>query len=264
MMKPDRISNKHIAIIYAVCMCAMVVLTTMADSIWVTIAVIVVMILLSVILVLALNKLDASAKKKADLELLNQLSMQEEQLVKYRTAVVNTLNTWDKRPVLTMDKPVSEDLGRVAAFLDTFVTEEQKKEYAYFYKRLYAAIASQDNLKAFRDNHVRPLLERLRTSEMPLSDADSHAYLVEIFRISMLAIDLADISEPSINNRPEQLLSIDLIKNTKSYDDICREAIEITDNPLKTPIWVRALKKVAQNCNIQDEEILYSGYVIKK
>ena len=74
MMKPDRISNKHIAIIYAVCMCAMVVLTTMADSIWVTIAVIVVMILLSVILVLALNKLDASAKKKADLELLNQLN----------------------------------------------------------------------------------------------------------------------------------------------------------------------------------------------
>lgn len=265
MIGSGKIDARYIVYAYAILMTVLASAIVFVDMMAVRLLLLLLIAFFGILVFVYFSRMHKPVDNHDEIIRLNaELANNKEQITIYETALTNALHKFDKLPALTMNKPLAEDLKAVIDFLEEFVPDEDKKNYTFFYRRLNSAVNVYDDIKAFRDNHVRPFMERLRTCEMPLSADDAHAFLVELFRLSMMGIDLADICEPSINNRPEQSLSIEIIRQTKSYDDAVHEALLITDNPMKTPAWARALKTVAKSCNVQNDGILFSGYVIEK
>lgn len=265
MIVSGKTDARYIVYAYAILMTVLASAMVFIDMTVVRLLLLLLIVFSGILVFVYLSRMHKPVDNHDEISRLNaEITKNKEQITIYETALTNALHKFDRLPALTMDKPLAEDVKAVIDFLEEFVPDEDKKKYTFFYRRLNSAVNVYGDIKAFRDNHVRPFMERLRTCEMPLSEDDAHAFLVELLRLSMLGIDLADIYEPSINNRPEQSLSIEIIRQSKSYDDAVREALPITDNPMKTPVWARALKTVAKSCNVQDDEIIFSGYVIEK
>lgn len=112
----------------------------------------------------------------------------------------------------------------------------------------------------FRNNVVVPYLTNLKNVEMPLNAQDKQAIIDATVDLAMLAIDVADAGDWSINNRVEQKLNLDVVAQKKTKAEAYDEAIIITDNPAVTPKWIRALSSSVKEVVSDSCMIIYSGY----
>lgn len=112
----------------------------------------------------------------------------------------------------------------------------------------------------FRNNVVVPYLTTLKNVDMPLNAQDKQTIIDATIDLAMLAIDVADAGDWSINNRVEQKLNLDVVAQKKTKSEAYNEAIIITDNPAVTPKWIRALSASLKEIVSDSCMIIYSGY----
>lgn len=119
---------------------------------------------------------------------------------------------------------------------------------------------SETYLKGFNENYVQPFLAYLRSIEMPITDNDRQKTIDATINIAMLAIDIADCYDWTINNRNEQRINCALATKDITPEEASRLAIQITDNPELTPRWIRALSTTLSPVISKDSGIILSGY----
>ena len=118
-------------------------------------------------------------------------------------------------------------------------------------------------LSKYESNFVQPFFAALRSIEMPLSEADRQSIVDQVVDLAMLSMDMADCYNWTINNRQEQKINCDRITMGISLEEAEVRAIAITDNPLSTPKWVRALSKALAPILSEHGKTIYSGYKIE-
>ncbi|MCQ2148130.1 MAG: hypothetical protein MJZ16_11540 [Bacteroidales bacterium] len=124
------------------------------------------------------------------------------------------------------------------------------------------AVASKDekSLIAFNKNVVAPYLSYIKSIQMPLSEDDKQMIIDKTISLAMIAVDMADTYEWDLNNREEQKINCGILNAQISIEEALSKAIQITDNPMVTPRWIRAMSTALASILSDTSNVIYSGY----
>lgn len=151
----------------------------------------------------------------------------------------------------------SEELRSRYREILTQLEQENKDTRADCSKEIQSKIQCYTD---FKNNVVVPYLTDLKKADMPLDSLAKQKIIDSTIELAMQAIDVADASDWSINNRPEQKLNLEVVSQKKTKTDAYAEAIVITDNPAVTPKWIRALYTSVKDIVSDSSMIIFSGY----
>lgn len=119
-------------------------------------------------------------------------------------------------------------------------------------------------LLEFKRNVSTPYMDMLSSFEMPLSETDKQKVIDSTVEVAMLAVDMADAHNWSLENRVEQKINLELIAGTIDKKQALDRAIMTTENPKVTPRWARALYQALNEKVSINSGIIYSGYKFKE
>lgn len=172
------------------------------------------------------------------------------------------LSALDAVPTVNEEQTLGLQLSRLNNSLAAVIPDFEKKGYESLMDNLAAAVRTEELLNAFRDKSIRPFMDELKHCPMPVSSEDQARLLSKMMEVAMNSVDVVDVCRENINARPEQRLTKDVLCGVKTKEQAYAEAKTITDNPLETPVWARAIKSIAVAANVADRPVLYSGYKI--
>ena len=115
-------------------------------------------------------------------------------------------------------------------------------------------------LSAYEKNCVLPFFSELRSVAMPLDGEDKQRIVDRVVDLAMQAIDMADSYDWDINNREEQKINCDRITGDITLEEALEKAVPITDNPMETPKWARALCASLTPIMSDSGKTVFSGY----
>lgn len=165
-------------------------------------------------------------------------------------------------PVVDQEQSLGLQLSRLNNSLASVIPDFKEKGYETLMDDLAGAVRSEELVYAFRDKIVKPFMEKLRHCEIPVSQEDEERLLALTIEVAMSSVDVVDTCRENINARAEQRLTKDILLGQKTREEAYELARKITDNPMETPAWARAIKNIAMHRGIADKRILYSGYKI--
>ena len=172
-------------------------------------------------------------------------------------------NKSDKIEELAAKLKKSEELrARFRSALEDIERQNEKLTHTSHNLTPHEMNMAQVLLNSLNQNRIQPFIAYLNGVEMPLSDMDKQIIIDKTVDIAMLAIDIADSFNWTINNRDEQKINCSIATNDITREEALKAAIQITDNPTITPKWIRALTSSLMSIVSANSGIIYSGYKI--
>ncbi len=116
-----------------------------------------------------------------------------------------------------------------------------------------------NNLLALRDNMIRSFKEKLQLQTPPLEVEVKRNNLTKLINISIVAFDLMDTMEYSVNNTESQKLSVEIALGLKDLETEITQCEQVDMDPNKTPNWLRALKSTLESTGVDLSRSIISG-----
>lgn len=204
-----------------------------------------------------IKKLTEENKRLAD-----QLQSEQkkyEQLRSAAQAVSNFIGDIKRKiPDFTTVSTLEEKVGLLQNYWNDYYDGEQLfKSTASdkVFRELYLKLKAWELVSELQDKVTTPFYKMLNEEQ------EDELYIRERFlKMAMQLFDAVSAFQSPNQRKKEQGLNIGIIKGIQTEEEAFESAKVITDLEVETPLWVRNWLKGLQNLDMEDRNIIISGY----
>ena len=163
-------------------------------------------------------------------------------------------------PSFNEESSISKQIDELEQFIENLHRISDVK-VAKFFARIRKSEKAFELVKLLQRNVTIPFFNQMQSQDV-VSDTDVKENIAAIIDVAMKMLDVTE-SLDNVNYRSqEQSINVQLVKGEINRDKAIELAKIMTNISDETPTWARTIKTSVEHLELEDQQIIFSGYNI--
>lgn len=164
-------------------------------------------------------------------------------------------------PSFNEESSISKQIDELEQFIENLHRISDVK-VAKFFARIRKSEKAFELVKLLQRNVTIPFFNQMQSQDV-VSDTDVKENIAAIIDVAMKMLDVTE-SLDNVNYRSqEQSINVQLVKGEINRDKAIELAKIMTNISDETPTWARTIKTSVEHLELEDQQIIFSGYKLK-
>lgn len=203
-----------------------------------------------------INELESKIETyKDEISHLNKILDEFRSIVKEHHDLIALISSFNERPSMTEQiDDLEQFIGNLHRFSDVKV--------AKFFARIRKSEKAFELVKMLQRNVTIPFFNQMQSQDV-VSDTDVKENIAAIIDAAMKMMDVIESLDYVNYRNQEQSINVRLVKGEINRDKAIELAKIMTKLSDETPAWARTIKTSVEHLELEDQQIIFSGYKLK-
>lgn len=192
---------------------------------------------------------------KDEISHLNIVLEEFRKIVKEHRDLIAVVPSFDEK------SSIAEQIDELERFIENLHRISDVK-IVKFFARIRKSEKAFELIKLLQRNVTIPFFNQMQSQDV-VSDADAKENLAAIIDVAMKMLDVVESLDYVNYRSQEQNINVRLVKGDINRDTAIGLAKVMTNISDETPTWARTIKTSVDHLDIEDQQIIFSGYKLK-
>lgn len=164
-------------------------------------------------------------------------------------------------PSFNEESSISEQIDELEQFIENLHRISDIK-VAKFFARIRKSEKAFELVKLLQRNVTIPFFNQMQSQDV-VSDTDVKENIAAIIDVAMKMLDVIESLDYVNFRNQEQTINLQLVKGEINRDKAIELAKVMTNISDETPTWARTIKASVEHLELEDQQIIFSGYKLK-
>lgn len=164
-------------------------------------------------------------------------------------------------PSFNEESNISEQIDELEQFIEKLHWIPDVK-VAKFFARIRKSEKAFELVKLLQRNVTMPFFNQMQSQDV-VSDTDVKENIAAIIDVAMKMMDVIESLDYVNYRSQEQSINVQLVKGEINRDKAIELAKIMTNISDETPTWARTIKTSVEHLELEDQQIIFSGYKLK-